>query len=111
MISPELYDLLRRGNKLAAELPSRRVGHCRYITVLGVKSIPARDPKFGAMPWRFRVSCYELREEFLDEYPCLENLRDYRTEVVEEDRLEETITHLAGHAVTLQPAAFVDAPY
>ncbi|ANV83355.1 hypothetical protein AWQ21_02550 [Picosynechococcus sp. PCC 7003] len=111
VISPELYNLLRQGHKLAAKLPSLRVGHCRFIIVLGVKSIPSRDPNFDAMPWRFRVSCYELREEFLDEYPCLENLRDYQTEVVGENKLEETITRLAGQTVTLKLASIVDAPY
>jgi hypothetical protein len=111
MISPDLRTRLLRGEKLAAELPATRPAHRRYVVVLGVKGVPAKDPDFDGAPWRFRVSRYELREEFLDEHPGLENLLDYQTEVVDEGTLDAAVARLASAPVVLQPAAVVDAPY
>ncbi|AMA08344.1 hypothetical protein [Picosynechococcus sp. PCC 73109] len=111
MLSPDLYKRLLRGEKLAAELPPLRAGHRRYITVSGVKSIPTKHPNFNRVPWLFRVSGYELREELLDEHPGLESLRDFQSEVVGEDHLEATVERLAGQAVTPQSASIVDAPW
>jgi hypothetical protein len=112
MLNPQLRAQLLRGDRLAAELPARRIDHRRYIVIFGVKSIPSKHPDFDRQPWRFRVKYYEVHEAFLDEYPSEENLRDYQTEVVPDfDTLEKVIFRFTGQPITFQHAAFVDAPY
>ncbi len=106
-------DMLRSGLRIAAELPAKRDGHRRFVTVKGLKTLPTRHPGYDAAPWQFRVSHYEVPERLLDEEPGPEHLADHRAELVlSVNDVDAAVARVAAAAaVDFSAAASSVAPY
>jgi hypothetical protein len=101
MIDPDLKDFLRSGGKIAAQLPSTRPDHHRFVQVRGLVQSSFVHPDYGKPATNFRVMRYDVHQGFEDEYASIENLRDCVIEIVEWDVLEQTVRRLAGAEVEL----------
>ncbi len=83
----EILDLIHRRRFVAAELPARRPGNRRFITIARVRFFDPGTPEDAARPQAYDYHVYEVDAERTDEDVQFEDLLDREGRCV--DTIEE----------------------
>jgi hypothetical protein len=85
--SKETLDLIHGPTAVAAELPARRPGHRRFITIVQLQPFDPGTPEHAARPHTYEYHVYEVDAARTDEDVQSEDLLDREGRCV--DTLEE----------------------
>jgi hypothetical protein len=91
-LSSESRTLLFRGERVAAELTARRPNHRRFVVAIGFKDAYREEPSWPTLPWRFRVTSFEVATAKIGGDLDSDSVEDWRTEVVAADVVEGALT-------------------
>jgi hypothetical protein len=101
--SEKVLDLIHGPTGVAAELPARRPGHRRFITIVQLQPFDPGTPEHASRPKTYEYSVYEVDAARTDEDVQPEDLHDREGRCV--DTLDE-LESIARRFVSLD--AFVE---